>query len=239
MLCIRMIALLTYLMVLESIIQEKQKKKVVSDFARDDDRIKLIALKNNSGAAVARNAAIEAASGRYIAFLDSDDIWLPVKLKSQLEFMVAKDAAFVFSSYRKIGSKGETLGVMGVPDVVTYHDILKCCVIGCLTAMYDTHKLGKIYMPMIRERQDFGLWLRILRSCQYGYGQREVLAEYTVRGDSISSNKLNAAISQWRVYREFEELSLLKSFFFFINYFFRGVLRSKFPSIAKAFGVLD
>lgn len=211
----------------------------VERFAAADDRIKIIRLKNNAGAAVARNTAIEAAEGRYIAFLDSDDLWLPEKLIIQLQFMQDKDIAFSYSAYEKVDEQGQPLGLMGVPDKVNYDQLLKCCVIGCLTAIYDTHKLGKVYMPLIRKRQDLGLWLRLLKKVDYAYGIQQPLAQYRVRSGSISSNKSNAAVYTWRLYREIEQLNLLKASYYFSHYAVRGVLRTKFPGIARKLHILD
>lgn len=213
--------------------------EIIQSFVEQDSRIRLIQLSENSGAAVARNTAIEAAQGRYIAFLDSDDLWLPDKLETQLQFMQDKDIAFSYSAYEKVDEQGNALGLMGVPNKVNYDQLLKCCFIGCLTVIYDTHKLGKIYMPLIRKRQDFGLWLRLLKKVDYAYGIQQPLAQYRVRSGSISSNKSNAAAYTWRLYRDVEQLNLLKASYCFAHYAVRGVLRSRFPNLARKLGVLD
>lgn len=212
---------------------------IITSFVAQDSRIKLIKLPENSGAAFARNTAIERAQGRYIAFLDSDDIWLPHKLETQLAFMIQRNIAFSYSAYEKVNEKGLVLGVMGVPDKVSYEQLLKCCVIGCLTAMYDTSKLNKTYMPLIRKRQDLGLWLCLLKKTDYAYGIQEVLAQYRVRSGSVSSKKRNAAAFTWQLYREVEKLNLTKSCYFFSHYAVRGLLRQKFPRLARILGVLD
>nr|WP_297456517.1 glycosyltransferase family 2 protein [uncultured Halomonas sp.] len=216
-----------------------QSFSIIEEMSQADSRIKLLRLDANGGAAVARNAGIQHAQGRYIAFLDSDDTWLPYKLERQLEFIRHKKAAFVFSAYRKVDDKGNDLGIVGVPEKVTYHKLLKSCVIGCLTVMYDTHALGKVEMPLIRKRQDFGLWLRLLKRADYAYGQNEVLAEYTVRVDSISFNKKSAASYQWKLYREVERLSLLQSCYYFAHYAALGMLKAKCPAFARGMGILD
>lgn len=216
-----------------------QSSGIAQSFADRDSRIRLIRLNKNLGAAVARNVAMEAAQGRYIAFLDSDDLWLPSKLETQLSFMQKKGIDFSFSAYEKIDEQGKPLGFMGVPAKINYNQLLKCCVIGCLTAMYDTEKLGKVYMPLVRKRQDFGLWLRLLKKTEFAYGIQEGLGQYRVRNDSISSNKVSAAIFNWRVYREVEKLSLLKSSYYFSHYLVRGVLRQKYPFLAKKLNFLD
>lgn len=176
---------------------------------------------------------ISAARGRYIAFLDSDDQWLPNKLETQLRFMKDNDVAFSYGAYEKINETGEVVGTVGVPDRVAYKDILKVCSIGCLTAMYDTERLGKVYMPLIRKRQDLGLWLRILKKESYAYGMQQVLGQYRLRQDSISANKLSAAKYMWKLYREVEALGIIPSSYYFIHYAVNGVLRTKFPKAAK------
>lgn len=212
--------------------------EVIQEFVEQDSRIQLIKLSENSGAAVARNRAIEAAQGRYIAFLDSDDMWLPNKLERQLAFMQASNYPFTFAAYDKVDESGQVFGHVGVPEKVSYADLLKMCSIGCLTAIYDTEYSGKVYMPLIRKRQDLGLWLKLLKLTDYAYGLNEPLGQYRVRPDSISANKASAAKFTWRLYREVESLNLLKASYYFSHYAVRGVLRTKFPALAKFLGVL-
>lgn len=212
--------------------------EVIQPFIVVDSRIKLIQLSENSGAAVARNKGIEAATGRYIAFLDSDDLWLPNKLEKQLAFMQEYDYPFTFGAYNKIDEKGNVFGHVGVPGKVTYADLLKMCSIGCLTAMYDTEYFGKIYMPLIRKRQDLGLWLRLLKKVDYAYGLNKTLGQYRVRIGSISANKTSAAKYTWRLYRDIEGLNLVKASYYFSHYAINGILRTRFPKLARLIGVL-
>ncbi len=207
-------------------------------YAKQDVRIKVLQLKGNSGAAVARNTAIEAAQGRFIAFLDSDDQWLPQKLEVQLRFMQEQNVAFSYAAYEKLDEQGTVVGRVGVPKKVSYSDMLKVSSIGCLTAMYDTEKLGKLYMPLIRKRQDLGLWLSILKQIPYAYGIQDVLAQYQLRSDSISANKRSAAQYTWRLYREVERLSFVVASYYFAHYAVNGVLRTRFPKLARVLGVL-
>ncbi|AHF01125.1 glycosyl transferase [Thiomicrospira aerophila AL3] len=212
--------------------------EVIQSFVEQDSRIKLIRLSVNSGAAVARNTAIEAAQGRYIAFLDSDDLWLPDKLEKQLAFMQVDNYPFTYAAYDKIDENGQVFGLIGVPDRVCYSDLLKMCSIGCLTAIYDTEYFGKVTMPLIRKRQDFGLWLKLLKKTEYAYGLNETLAQYRVRTDSISANKANAAKFTWRLYREVEGMNVFKASYYFSHYAVRGLLRTKAPGLARMLGVL-
>lgn len=213
-------------------------REIIEEFIKKDKRIKLIKLAENSGAAVARNRGIKESKGRYIAFLDSDDVWHSDKLKLQLEFMQKNNYPFTFTAYRKVDENNVYLGKMGVPNKVCYSDLLKMCSIGCLTSVYDTNYFGKIYMPLIRKRQDLGLWLKLLKKIDYAYGLNDVLADYRVRDGSISSNKLKVSSYTWRLYREVEGLGLIKSSYYFSNYAIRGLLRTKLPYIARLLRVL-
>lgn len=201
--------------------------KIITKYVDSDCRIKLIKLQKNSGPAVARNMAIEAASGRYIAFLDSDDVWLPNKLETQINFMRENNLAFTYSSYGLVGEDNEDLGLFITKDKISYFDILKTCSVGCLTAIYDTEKIGKQYMPLILKRQDYGLWLKILKLIGETRGILEPLAIYRIRKNSVSSNKVKAAKYQWKIYREIEKLSFLKSLYYFAFYTYNGVTKYK------------
>lgn len=211
---------------------------VIHALANQDSRIKLISLTRNSGAAVARNVAIESAKGRYIAFLDSDDVWLPDKLEIQLKFMQDNSYPFTYTAYYKVNQQGKLLGHVGVTNKVTYFDLLKTNSIGSLTAVYDTECFGKVLMPLIRKRQDLGLWLTLLKKTDYAYGLNKTLAQYCIRTDSISANKANAAKFTWRLYRDIEGLNLIKASYYFSHYAIRGLLRTKAPGLARLLGVL-
>jgi teichuronic acid biosynthesis glycosyltransferase TuaG len=181
-------------------------------FASEDPRIRLIRLERNAGPAVARNRGVEAAQGRYIAFLDSDDFWHPDKLEKQLAFMRAKDAALSFTAYNMVDGKSWLqIAVHDVPQVVTYEALLK------------TNEIGKVYFPLIRKRQDFALWLKILREHGTAYGMKEVLADYAVRPDSVSSNRFSAAGYTWKVYRDIEKLPFFTALYYFMHYALRAL----------------
>lgn len=199
--------------------------EIAGAFVERDSRIQLIRLSERSGAAVARNAAIEAAGGRYIAFLDGDDLWMPRKLEKQIAFMRRNGYAFTCTNYEKIAENGESLGqVVKPPPVITYNDILKTCRIGCLTAVYDSQAVGKVTMPLIRKRQDYGLWLRILRQGVVAHCLNETLAKYRVRRDSVSANKFDLPRYHWTLYRHEERLSVWKSGYYVACYTLNNVL---------------
>jgi teichuronic acid biosynthesis glycosyltransferase TuaG len=199
---------------------------IINDYVKLDARIRLIANQSNFGPAKARNAAIKASTGRYIAFLDSDDLWKPEKLEQQIANMQTKNLAFTFSSYDRIDEAGNFINTHQVDQPVNYNELLKSCVIGCLTAVYDTEKLGKVYMPDIRKRQDFGLWLRILKMTDQAVPLPQSLAKYRVRNNSVSSNKLSAAKYNWSIYRDVEKLDLFRSLYYFAHYASNGLINT-------------
>ena len=201
---------------------------IIEKYIKKDNRIRLMQLSENSGPAIARNCAIKGAKGRYIAFLDSDDLWHPDKLSKQIAFMQEQDIALSYTSYYRIKeTSGEIIYQFYVPEKVDYSELLKQNIIGCLTAIYDTKKIGKVYMPNIDKRQDFGLWLNILKKVPYAYGMIEPLADYRVRTSSVSSNKILASKYNWKLYREVEKLPLHKAIYYFGWYTYRSILRYK------------
>lgn len=196
----------------------------LKNLAKDDSRIKPTFLDNNQGAANARNIAIQKAKGKYIAFLDSDDIWNHNKLLYQVSFMQKNDYAFTFTNYKLMEQSGEILNkVIVAPKKIMYEDLLKNTIIGCLTVMLDIEKVGRVQMPMIRSRQDFALWLSILKRGIVAYGIQEDLACYRKVQGSISSNKVKAAKMNWFVYRKIEKLSVPKAAWCFVNYAYNAV----------------
>lgn len=187
-------------------------EEVVSEYK--DNRIKYHRLENNSGAAVARTEAMKKASGRYMAFLDSDDLWKKDKLEKQLEFMNKNNYNFTCTEYEQIDEEGNKLNkVIKVKKRADYNRILLDCPVGNSTVMYNVEKLGKFEVPNIRKRNDDALWLQILKKEKYIYGMPDILMEYRIRSNSISSNKLSLVKYHWQLYREIEHLSVFRSAF--------------------------
>jgi len=209
-------------------ISPDNSNELIEEYIKKDSRIKLIKLETNSGPAIARNGAIKEAKGRYIAFLDSDDFWHPDKLTKQIFFMQENEIALSYTSYFSIEEEsGEIIKQINIPQRVDYNELLKQNIIGCLTAVYDTKKLAKVYMPEIQKRQDFALWLKILKKVPYAYGLNEPLAYYRVRKTSVSSNKLLASTYNWKLYREIENLPLYKAIYYFGWYTYKSILKYK------------
>ena len=206
---------------------------IVISFAKHDSRIKMSRLSKNSGADVARNEAMKLAQGRYVAFLDSDDLWHPNKLAKQLKFMQTNNYVFTFTAYDRMDESGKVLTNVGAPSKVSYFDLLKNTIIGCSTVIYDRGYFGEVTMPAIRKRQDLGLWLKLLKVTDHAHGMSETLTRYRVRKNSVSSNKISAATYNWYLYRQIEGLSFVRSCYYFSNYAFNGLLRANLVPLAK------
>ena len=189
-------------------------RSVVEEYTKRDKRIKYYSLDVNSGAAVARTKAMELASGEYIAFLDSDDLWMPNKLEKQISFMKRNNYNFTCTAYEQVDENGNSLNkVIKAKKKTDYNGVLLSCPVGNSTVIYNAKNLGKFVVPNIRKRNDDALWLQILKKEKYIYGMPDILAKYRVRKDSISSNKLSLIKYHWKLYREIENLSILRSLF--------------------------
>lgn len=207
--------------------------EIVKSYIKKDSRIKLFQLEKNGGGGVARNNSIAQAQGRYIAFCDSDDRWYPTKLEKQIAFMQERNIALSYSSYMTCNEAGCVNGIVVAPNVVTYESTLRDDKIGCLTGMYDTEKVGKVYLPLIRKRQDWGLWIRVLSKCYKGEGLKEPLAIYRLRDGSISSNKFDLVKYNIGLYQEVLGWSKPKAHLFFLFGFLPSYFKKKI--IVKAY----
>lgn len=186
--------------------------KVVQNIAKIEPRIKLLQLKTNLGTGAARNKGIEAAAGTFIAFLDADDLWLPEKLQIQVGYMLQEDLEITFSSYYLIGEDGKMLDqiIQALPNL-TYEKLLKSNYIGNLTAVYNASKTGKVYSPLLRKRQDWAMWLTLVKKTGVARGILQPLAVYRKRKNSLSRNKIALVSYNFNVYRRFLGFNLLKS----------------------------
>lgn len=179
-----------------------------------DERIHYTLLEQNSGAAVARTVAMNMAQGQYMAFLDSDDLWMPNKLERQLRFMRDNGHAFSCTAYEQIGEDSAPLGkVIRTVKKTDYNRLLLDCPVGNSTVMYDVSAMGKFEVPNIRKRNDDALWLQMLKKEKYIWGMEDVLMRYRIRQGSISNNKLKVIKYHWILYRDIEHLSVPRSIF--------------------------
>lgn len=194
------------------------------------DRVFLYHQKDEKGAASARNRGVREAHGRYIAYLDGDDVWMPDKLEKELAFMSEKDAGFVFTGYEFADANAVGMGkIVRVPATLNYKQALKNTTIFTSTVMFDTEKLAreKLMMPLIKS-EDTALWWRILREGNVAYGLDANLVLYRrpgKNGKSLSSNKFEAIKRVWALYRKSEGLNVFVSFYYFCFWAVRAVLR--------------
>lgn len=197
---------------------------MIKEFQANDDRIRYIKLEKNSGASVSRNTGIKNAKGRFIAFVDSDDIWQPEKLKIQIEYMLENKLGFTFTSYRYMKEDGRlTKKVAKAPEKINYRGLLKNTIIGCSTVVIDKEIVGEFSMPLVRRGQDTATWLQILKTQDYAYGIEKDLVNYRLVGDSLSSNKIKALKRTWNTYRNVEKLSVFKSSYVFCFYVINAI----------------
>lgn len=203
-----------------------QSRDIIKNYIKNDKRIKLIINDINLGVTKSRNKAIKVSKGDYIAFLDSDDIWLPAKLEKQIELMQIENIDMSYSAYNIIDIDRQIIGHYAIKEQVSYRDMLKTSIIGTLTMVYNVKKLGKFYFHDVGH-EDYVLKLEILKQIEYARGITEVLAEYRIVEESLSRNKLKTAKWQWYIYRKVEKLSIWKSIYYFIQYTYYGFRKYK------------
>lgn len=197
---------------------------IMNDYAKTDNRIKIYKNIDNKGVCYTRNRAIDIAKGKYIAFLDSDDLWDTDKLSKQIQFMEKNKIILSYTGYRKINEDGSKRGEIKVPKVLDYNELLKNCLIGFLTAIYNREKIGKYYFEDIKS-EDYIYWLKMLKKIKYAYGIEETLASYRVLKNSRSSNKIDIVKYHWSIYYNIENLNFFESLKYYCIYIFRGIRR--------------
>lgn len=177
--------------------------EIIKNYSSSDNRIQLLQNSKNYGTQHARNRAIEEASGRFIAFLDADDLWLPEKLEIQLKTLRNNNLAGCFSSYDLIDEKGEAIGkqIRALPEL-SYSKLLKANYVGNLTGIYNAEKIGKVFCPDIAKRQDWALWLEVIRRGGPLKGIQKSLAKYRIRKGSISNNKMEMLRYNFNIYHK-------------------------------------
>ena len=204
----------------------KQELMRITDTLQDS-RIRVICKEKNEGAAAARNTGIHEATGRYLAFLDADDIWMENKLSDELAFLQEKQAGFVFTAYEFGDEQGKGTGkIVSVPEKLTYKQALSRTVIFTSTTMFDLQVIGKelVMMPNVPS-EDSATWWQILRNGHIAYGYPKVTTIYRRPPKSLSSNKGKAIARIWYLYRKVEKLSLFTSAVCFVGWALRATLR--------------
>ena len=201
--------------------------ELISKICEQEAKIRLIQLEKNGGSGIARNRAISEARGKYIAFLDSDDIWLPQKLEVQIHLMEDNDWALSHSSFGYINEDGgeirETYHVSKFP--VSYKQLLKRTEIGCLTAVYNSQKLGKVYMSEHRRKQDYALWLKILKKGYLSHGIDQKLALYRQRTGAATSKKYKLIIKHYSFLKETQGFSSFQAIYYTFHWMINGLLK--------------
>ena len=199
---------------------------VINNYCQQDERIKLFVNDKNSGAAASRNRAIREASGKWIAFLDSDDLWLPEKLEKQLKFMNDNDYKFSYTAYEHINEQNEPMDIVVTgPKIVTKKKMFRYCYPGCLTVMYDSEEVGVIQIPdeIANGENDYAIWLKVAKTYTC-YFLDEVLSQYRVRDNSLShkSSKFKLIKNHYRLFRISERRCAIAAWFSMLRNLYFG-----------------
>ncbi len=200
---------------------------IIDAMAEADSRIKVVHFQENKGAAEARNRGLANASGKYIAFIDSDDVWHPEKLEKQLQFMLENHYEFTYTDLALVNEKGDILKEsVGVPSSLTYHQLLKNTAIACSTVIINIERIGRFTMPLVRKGQDTATWLKLMREFNLtAYGLNDVLNYYRQVPNSISSNKWSALKRTWNTYYHIEKIPFIKASYYFVCYIWNAIRR--------------
>ena len=202
----------------------------VLQFKQEDSRIHLFQNRTNLGAAVARNVALKNAKGRWIAFLDSDDLWEPTKLEKQIKFMEENGYAFSYHEYVEIDEQSKELGIrVSGERHISKFDMFACCWPGCLSVMYDAEKIGLIQINDIKKNNDTAMWLKVIRKADC-YLLKECLGKYRRRVNSITPKPLWQRIwAHYPLFRVAEEMNpVAATFWVMMNVFGNAYKKMKY-----------
>lgn len=198
---------------------------IIEQFVINDNRIRFYQLEKNSGAGIARDMALSKAKGNYISFLDADDLWKPLKLEKQLQFLKENKVPFTFSFYDCIDEVGNPLNKrVEAPRNLSYRQLFFCNYVGNLTGIYEINYFGKIAISSTRKRQDWMLWLTILKKIKKAKPVPESLAFYRIRDNSLSASKVDLLKHNFAVYRTFHGFNYVASLFIMIGFLFTQLL---------------
>lgn len=208
-------------------------RDLVQALEQKDPRVRLLVLDNNEGAGAARNKGVEFATGNYIAFLDSDDIWMENKLAYQIDFMNTTGAVFTCTDYSIIDEKGHPTG--GYRKSKTKYDYRRLLrhTPGNSTVVYNADKLGKTYIPPIRKRNDYVMWLAVIKKAGELRGISNNLTRYRSRQGGLSSNKLSLVRYHWEIYTKIEGLPKTRSYLLIFYWVFKTVARMSLDFINR------
>ena len=212
-------------------------RSVINSYVELDSRIKLISNYYSKGAPGARNSSLDSAFGRYIAFLDSDDLWYPDKLEQQISFMTTGQIAFCYSYHDVMDENGSLLGTYLAPNEVNLKKMKISNFIPCLTAVYDSKVLGKFYQPQIKKRNDFALWLKILNGgvVKTAYCLPLVTARYRANSYGLSSDKLDSLVFFRRCLMKYGSCSRFEAYFYSGIYLMLMLAKKKFINVYNWF----
>lgn len=201
-------------------------RDIIQQISKNDPRIKLYEMENDHGWGHARTYGFKKAQGKFIAFLDADDLWLSHKLSTQVDFMVKNKYKFTCTGYKRMSHHGELNNTLFLPPKkITYKDLLKNNWIGCLTVMLEREAIGSFKMTNL-PGEDYILWLELTGRRNIDcYGLQEDLARYRITENSLSRSYVKTVIQRWKVYRKFENLPIITSLYLFVNYLISASLK--------------
>ena len=202
-----------------------QTRAIAEAYRNRDSRVRVLVNTGDHGAGSARNFGLSKADENVVAFLDSDDFWYSAKLSTQLAYMARTNSWISYTGYDVFSDAKEQLAIFRPPNTVDRKMLLKTCFIGTSTVVVDRRRTGHFAMPALKVGQDYATWLNLLRRCGPGSGLSEPLAAYRIGHASLSRNKFVKARYQWKIYRQYEHLSVVKSIFFMGHYALNGITK--------------